>query len=175
VHPEGHDNYMNRVEALITHIVTKVRRSPQSLGVGVCVLLMYSPVRIFKQPSEEAEELQRFRECVQTELAVKLHPSDSLEIQAGTRARCVLRRSSASHTSHRTHRNPGDDQGVCQARGEGPRGDEGQDGAFDPHRLGRRVGQGPRGTCTPLACGVTRVCDSLVDACAFPRASISPC
>jgi hypothetical protein len=41
VHPEGHDNYMNRVEALITHIVTKVRRSPQSLGVDVCVPLMY--------------------------------------------------------------------------------------------------------------------------------------
>jgi hypothetical protein len=35
------------------------------------------------QPGEEAEELQRFRDCIRTELVVDLRPADSLEIQAG--------------------------------------------------------------------------------------------
>lgn len=57
VHPEGHDKYMSRVESLVVHIATR--------------------------PGEEAEELQRFRDCIRTELAIDLRPSDSLEIQAG--------------------------------------------------------------------------------------------
>jgi len=57
VHPEGHEKYMNRVEALMDQIVEK--------------------------PNEEAAELLRFRECLYTSLALELTSQDSLEIQAG--------------------------------------------------------------------------------------------
>lgn len=55
LHAEGYDNYMDRVQRLITHISSK--------------------------PEEEAEQLQKLRTCLKD--LFQLSPQDSLEIQAG--------------------------------------------------------------------------------------------